>query len=50
MLIYKGNWTDYLKSYRMMMSDNKPNGSQLMGSMWFWDQLPGTGQARRGQL
>ena len=31
------------------MIDSKPNGSQFMGSMWSWDQLPGTEQARRAQ-
>lgn len=33
MLMDKDNWTNYLKSYSVTMTDNKSDGSQLMGSM-----------------
>lgn len=50
MLIYKGNWTNYLKSYRILMFDNKTNGFHLTGSMEFWGPLPGAGQDQKGSL
>lgn len=32
------------------MIDDEPSGSQLTGSVEFWDWLPGMGQAQKGSL
>lgn len=32
------------------MIDDEPSGSQLTGSVEFWDWLPGMGQAQKGSI